>query len=112
MYGADGQENVPHRKWLVMVDRVINQVKAEMVELNRPNDFIGAKVSVSFSKKCSLFIKDVDYLLYDSILYTRRIGLVFGGLYLLKEGISASDSRLVFAIRLGWPFNVECFPRV
>jgi adenosine deaminase CECR1 len=50
MYGADGQENVPHREWLVMFDRVINQVKAEMVELDRPNDFIGAKVS-SFSQE-------------------------------------------------------------
>ena len=53
MYGADGQENVPHREWLVMFERVIDQVKAEMVELLRPNDFIGAKVSF-FSQKCSL----------------------------------------------------------
>jgi adenosine deaminase CECR1 len=96
MYGADGQENLPHREWLVMFDRVINQVKAEMVELGRPNDFIGAKVSIFF-KRCSLFIKDVDYILYDSIPYTRRIGLVFGGLHLLKEGIPASNSRLVFS---------------
>ena len=56
MYGADGQENVPHREWLVMFDRVINQVKSEMVSLDRPNDFIGAKVSF-FSQKvlCSIY---------------------------------------------------------
>ena len=48
MYGADGQDNVPHREWLVMFDRVVNQVKAEMVELDRPNDFIGAKVPFFF----------------------------------------------------------------
>jgi adenosine deaminase CECR1 len=71
MYGADGQENVPHREWLVMFDRVINQVKAEMVEMGRPNDFIGAKVCSFFSKKCSLFIKDVDYILYNSMHDTR-----------------------------------------
>ena len=67
MYGADGQENVPHREWVAMFDRVINQVKLEMVEVGRPNDFIGAKVSSSFfyQKKCSLFIKDIDYIFYD-----------------------------------------------
>ena len=72
MYGADGQENVPHREWLATFDRVVNQVKAEMVELDRPNDFIGAKVSF-FSQivLSALFIKEVDYILYDSSRYTR-----------------------------------------
>ena len=51
MYGADCQENVPHREWLIMFERVINEVKAEMVQLGRPNDFIGAKVFFFFSKK-------------------------------------------------------------
>jgi adenosine deaminase CECR1 len=49
MHGADGHENLPHREWLVMFERIINEVKAEMVQLGRPNDFIGAKVSLSFS---------------------------------------------------------------
>jgi hypothetical protein len=48
MYGADGQENLPHREWLVMFDRVINEVKAEMAQRGRPNDFVGAKVSYFF----------------------------------------------------------------
>ena len=48
MYGADGQENLPHREWLVMFERMINEVKAEMVQRGRPNDFIGAKVSFVF----------------------------------------------------------------
>jgi hypothetical protein len=56
MYGADGQVNVPHREWLVMFDRVINEVKAEMVELDRPNDFIGAKVSSFFQKVFSIYL--------------------------------------------------------
>jgi hypothetical protein len=72
MYGADGQKNVPHREWLVMFDRVINQVKAEMVELDRPNDFIGAKVFFFFQIVSSpLFIKAIDYILYTSIHFTR-----------------------------------------
>jgi hypothetical protein len=55
MYGADGQDNVPHREWLAMFDRVINQVKAEMVEMGRPNDFIGAKVCSFFQKVFSVY---------------------------------------------------------
>ena len=66
MYGADGQENVPHREWLVMFDRVINQVKAEMVELDRPNDFIGAKVSFFFQEVFSVY--------QGCRLYTLRFG--------------------------------------
>ena len=44
MYGADGQENIPHREWLLMFDRVINEVKQEMTSQGRGDDFIGAKV--------------------------------------------------------------------
>ena len=55
MYGADGQENVPHREWVAMFDRVINQVKGEMVEMGRPNDFIGAKVSFKFLFPISVY---------------------------------------------------------
>ena len=70
MYGADGQENIPHREWLVMFDRVINQVKTEMVKLGRPNDFIGAKVSFFFTKSvlCSVYQGYRLYtLLFDSL---------------------------------------------
>lgn len=67
MYGADGQENVPHREWVAMFDRVINQVKLEMVEVGRPNDFIGAKVSSSF-----FFQKKVLPVYHGCRLYTLR----------------------------------------
>ena len=71
MYGADGQENVPHREWLVIFERVINQVKAEMVELDRPNDFIGAKVILFPKLVLCLFIKGVDNIHDEAIHYTR-----------------------------------------
>ena len=68
MYGADGQENVPHREWLVMFERVIRQVKAEMMELDRPNDFIGAKVSFFFQKVFSVYQGCRLYILrFDSL---------------------------------------------
>ncbi|KAF8077740.1 hypothetical protein FPV67DRAFT_10272 [Lyophyllum atratum] len=47
MFGADGQENVPHREWLLMFDRVLNEVKAEMKEQGREGEFIGARIIYS-----------------------------------------------------------------
>ncbi|KAF5380946.1 hypothetical protein D9615_004143 [Tricholomella constricta] len=47
MIGEDGKENVPHREWLVMFDRVLNEVKAEMKEQGRVGEFIGARIIYS-----------------------------------------------------------------
>ena len=45
MYGADGKLNVPHREWLTIFDRILNEVKEEIAATGNPGDFIGAKVS-------------------------------------------------------------------
>ena len=47
MYGADGHENVPHREWLVVYDRVLNEVKAELSAAGRADAFVGSKVIYS-----------------------------------------------------------------
>ena len=61
--------------------------------------------SLFLFQKCSLSLREfADYIYYTSIRYTRRVGLVFGGLYFFKEGISASDSWLVFSTR--WAFVI------
>lgn len=44
MYGADGRENVPHREWLLTVDNVMKEVKADMEKQGRASEFIGVKV--------------------------------------------------------------------
>lgn len=44
MFGADGQENVPHREWLIIFEKVLNEVKAEMKQQGREGEFLGAKV--------------------------------------------------------------------
>jgi adenosine deaminase CECR1 len=50
MVGEDGKENVPHRDWLLTFDRVLNEVKADMKQQGRGDEFIGARVS---------FLKDI-----------------------------------------------------
>jgi adenosine deaminase CECR1 len=44
MYGPDGQNNVPHREWLIIFDRVLLEVKEEMKQHGRADDFFGARV--------------------------------------------------------------------
>ncbi|KII89146.1 hypothetical protein PLICRDRAFT_175374 [Plicaturopsis crispa FD-325 SS-3] len=44
MYGVDGQENVPHREWLIMFDEVLKEVKEEMKQQGREDEFIGARI--------------------------------------------------------------------
>lgn len=46
MIGADGQENVPHREWVLAFDRVVNEVKEEMASQGRADEFVGARVRV------------------------------------------------------------------
>ena len=42
MTGADGLENIPHREWLVVFDRILSEVKEYSKQ--QGNDFVGAKV--------------------------------------------------------------------
>lgn len=44
MIGADGQENVPHREWLLVYDEVIAGVKRELAAQGRSDEFVGSKV--------------------------------------------------------------------
>jgi hypothetical protein len=48
MVGEDGEDNIPHREWLVVFDRVLNEVKANMKRQGREDEFIGARVSESY----------------------------------------------------------------
>lgn len=44
MFGADGQENIPHRDWVRIFGEVVQDVKQEMKQQGRENAFLGAKV--------------------------------------------------------------------
>ena len=47
MVGEDGQENITHRDMLTIFDRVLSEVREEMKEKGREDEFIGARVSNS-----------------------------------------------------------------
>lgn len=44
MTGPDGKENVPHREWLIMYDRVVKDVKEELRPQGREDEFVGSRV--------------------------------------------------------------------
>lgn len=46
MYGADGQQNVPHRMWLQIFEKVMNDIKEEMIQQGRGGEFLGARVRI------------------------------------------------------------------
>ena len=45
MIGEDGEDNVPHRDWLLVYDRVLREVKDELAKQGRQDEFVGSKVT-------------------------------------------------------------------
>jgi hypothetical protein len=44
MVGETGEQDVPHREWLLIFDEVQNELKAELKRQGREDEFIGARV--------------------------------------------------------------------
>jgi adenosine deaminase CECR1 len=44
MVGADGQENIPHRAWVLMFENVLNEVRKDLKRDGQEDDFFGARV--------------------------------------------------------------------
>lgn len=44
MVGVNGEDNVPHREWVLCFQRVLNEVKAQMKKEGREEEFFGARI--------------------------------------------------------------------
>ncbi|OJT14101.1 Adenosine deaminase CECR1-A [Trametes pubescens] len=66
MIGADGQENVPHREWLLVYDEVIAGVKRDLAAQGRSDEFVGSKIIYSAVKK-DLTCEGLEWFLEDCI---------------------------------------------
>jgi adenosine deaminase CECR1 len=44
MFDADGNQNVPHREWILDFKQAIGEVRAVLNEQGREEEFVGAKV--------------------------------------------------------------------
>ncbi|KAG5654129.1 hypothetical protein H0H81_007181 [Sphagnurus paluster] len=83
MVGEDGQENVPHREWLIMFDRVLNEVKASMKAQGREGEFIGARIIYSTIR----FItpKELEWYLEDCIELKKEFPHLIAGFDLVGD---------------------------
>ncbi|RDB21042.1 Adenosine deaminase CECR1-A [Hypsizygus marmoreus] len=77
MVGIDGQENIPHRDWLLMFDDVLKEVKAEMKAQGREDEFIGARIIYTTIR----FItpEELDWYLEDCIALKKEFPHLIAG---------------------------------
>ncbi|PPQ99222.1 hypothetical protein CVT24_009241 [Panaeolus cyanescens] len=83
MIGADGQDNVPHREWLVMFEQAIKDVKAELSAQGRDGEFLGAKVIYSTIR----FItpEELEWYLEDCISLKKEFPDLIAGFDLVGD---------------------------
>ncbi|EDR14394.1 uncharacterized protein LACBIDRAFT_306187 [Laccaria bicolor S238N-H82] len=83
MVGADGRENVPHREWLLMFDRVQSEVKMKMKIDGREDAFIGAKIIYSTIR----FItpEELEWYLEDCIALKKEFPHLIAGFDLVGD---------------------------
>lgn len=67
MYGVDGAESVPHREWVLLFEKVLNEVKEDLKRQGREDEFIGARVCEILHLPCPL----MDHRPLDHIHHTQ-----------------------------------------
>jgi hypothetical protein len=94
MVGPDGQENVPHREWILMFEQAFKEVKEELAQQGRRHELLGAKVRevpTLFYSSGGLFL--LDHILDHPKYHAGRIRLVHRGLHSSEERVPPPDCR-------------------
>ncbi|KAI0351477.1 Metallo-dependent hydrolase [Trametes cingulata] len=65
MVGEDGEENVPHRVWFEIYERVLDEVKQEMKAQGRDDEFIGSRIIYSTLRNISC--EELEWYLEDCL---------------------------------------------
>ena len=81
MFAADGQENVPHREWLIAYDRVLNEFKADLVAQGRTGEFVGSKIIYSCKRDATC--EELEWFLEDCLELKREFPHLICGTYLV-----------------------------
>ena len=77
MVGADGERNVPHRVWLQIFDRVLNEVKASMHAQGRDDEFVGSKVIYTTMRHMEA--EKLDWYLEDCLALAQEFPHLIAG---------------------------------
>ncbi|KAF8643782.1 hypothetical protein AX16_008801 [Volvariella volvacea WC 439] len=83
LVGEDGQENVTHRERMIIFDRVVKEVKNEMIAKGREQDFIGARIIYTTLR----FItpEELDWYLEDCIALKKEFPHLIAGFDLVGD---------------------------
>lgn len=52
MTDEHGQDTIPHCEWLIMFEKVVNEVKDDLKKQGREDEFVGAKVMHMSAQSC------------------------------------------------------------
>ncbi|CDO77648.1 hypothetical protein BN946_scf184963.g5, partial [Trametes cinnabarina] len=77
MFNEDGEENIPHRVWVQMFDRVVNEVKGELKAQDREDEFVGAKIIYSTIRNVSC--SDLEFYLEDCLALKQEFPHLIAG---------------------------------
>ncbi|EGN95555.1 hypothetical protein SERLA73DRAFT_113169 [Serpula lacrymans var. lacrymans S7.3] len=83
MFGADGREDVPHRDWLVAFDQVCNEIKQDLHDEGRDDDFFGAKIIYTAIK--TVEPAGLDWYLEDCIALKQEFPYLVAGFDLVGD---------------------------
>ncbi|KAI0658804.1 Metallo-dependent hydrolase [Cubamyces menziesii] len=77
MVGEDGEENVPHRVWFEIYERVLNEVNAELKEQSREDDLIGSKIIYSTMRDVTC--EELEWYLEDCLALKQEFPHLLAG---------------------------------
>lgn len=77
MIGEDGEENVPHRVWVEIFDRVVKEVKAHLNAQGRGDEFVGAKIIYSTMR--TLNCEELEWSLNNCLMLKQQFPHLIAG---------------------------------
>ncbi|KAI9061473.1 Metallo-dependent hydrolase [Trametes sanguinea] len=77
MFGEDGEENIPHRVWFQMYERVLNEVKEELKAQGREDEFLGSKIVYSTMR--SISCEELEWHLSDCLALKQEFPHLIAG---------------------------------
>ncbi|KAH9915438.1 Metallo-dependent hydrolase [Epithele typhae] len=77
MRGEDGEENLPHRVWVQVFERVVDEVRTQMHAQGRDDEFIGARIIYCTLRICEP--AELDWFLDDCFALAQEFPHLIAG---------------------------------
>lgn len=77
--GADGQNTVTHRDWVVMFEKILNEIQDDMKIKGRSDEFFGARIIYSTLRNVTC--EELEWYLEDCIRLKQEFPHIIAGMY-------------------------------